>query len=80
MIGVCTETREWGKDDAVLQVHVAYADGGEECRARRHGGLLRTRYEMLGNLWCWLERRPFHIVCFIAFVKQAELAGICQVG
>jgi hypothetical protein len=47
MICVCAHTGEWGKDDAVLQVDVAYADGGEECRARRHGYLSQTRYEML---------------------------------
>jgi hypothetical protein len=44
MICVCTYTGKWGEDDAVLQVDVAYADGGEECGGRgSHGTLIGVR-------------------------------------
>jgi hypothetical protein len=64
MICVCTQTGEWGKDDAVLQVDVAYTDGGEECGA--HDDLLKTRYEMLGMV-DWRDGDP--CVVFIAIAN-----------
>lgn len=64
MICVCAYTGKWGKDDAVLQVDAAYADGGEECRGRgRHGTLLGPGY---GVMMVLIGETAIHGVCFIA--------------
>jgi hypothetical protein len=74
MVCVCTHTGEWGKDDAVLQVDVAHADRGEECEARRHGDLLKTRYGMFEILVLTGET-AIRIVCFIASLNWIDLSG-----